>query len=115
MSVAFAYVANTNTLKITGLKSTLDNAFMNDAVVTVTVKNGSHADSPDLSGASWPLTMVYVAASDGDYAVGLTHTLPFLNGKHYLAIIDAFAPVDPERFAHWEFPFKGVTRSGSNG
>jgi hypothetical protein len=110
--MAIVYVANTNNLELRGLKSVSSGEFINDAVVTVTIKDGKVSDS-DLAGESWPLTMEYVVGSDGDYRVGLTHTLPFVAKHHYTAIIDSEVGSPPERTGHWEFPFKASTRTGA--
>lgn len=112
MAASFAYVANTNNLELTGLKSDEEDIFLNDVTITVTIKEGS-ATGDDLGGSTgWPLSMTYVAASDGNYIVGLSHTLPFVNGAKYVAIIDADASdTSAERYGHWEFPFTGKTRT----
>jgi len=109
---SIAYVANSNLLELIGLQSAIDNAYINDAVVTVTIHSGSVTGDP-VAGPTWPLTMVYVAASTGNYQVGLTHTLPFLNKKNYVAEIDANGGSDPELWGHWEFVFTPITRTGT--
>lgn len=102
-----AFVANTNNLTLQGLKDALSGAFINDATVTVTVKT---AAGVDLGGASWPMTMDYVSASDGDYRAVLSAALPFLNGKHYVAYIEAQAGGSPPRVGNWVMKFKAEVR-----
>ena len=106
---AIAYVANTNNLELNGLKSDLENTFINDATVLVTIYDNT---GTEVSGVTWPLQMTYVLASDGNYVLGLTHDLPLVNGKLYKAFIDADgSDSNTERYGHWEFSFKAQTRT----
>lgn len=109
MSAIIAYVENTNTILLTGLKDELDEVFINDANVTVTVKDSTGAE---VAGQVWPATMDYLSGSDGDYALGLTHTLSFAADQSYTAFIDADGSVSGgvERFGHWEMKFKARKR-----
>jgi hypothetical protein len=100
-----AFVANTNVLDLTGLKNELTDAFINDATVTVTVKDASGAQ---VSGQAWPLTMSYVALSDGNYRAFLSSALPFAAKAKYTAYIEANGGAN--LVGHWEFHFTTVTR-----
>lgn len=103
-----AYVGNTNNLELTGLKDDITNAYINDATVTVTVKDSGGLELP---GIAWPLTMDYVPASNGNYRTYLTHTLGLLSGKKYTAFVDADgSDSSTERFGHWEFTFTANKR-----
>lgn len=104
-----AFVGNTNLLELNGLKNEAAGAFVNDASVTVTIKD---AEGANVSGAVWPMTMVYVEASDGDYRVALSHELPFEAKATYTALIEADSGA--EAFGHWEFRFKPLTRAVSD-
>lgn len=99
-----AFIANTNLLDLVGLKAEVGDEFINDAVVTVTIKD---LNGVNLSGETWPLTMEYVSGSDGTYRVALVNTLPFLR-QTYVAHIDVDAGED--RVGHWEYKFKPVIR-----
>ena len=59
--------------------------FVNDATVTVTIKDNKGVEIPD---EVWPFTLPYVVASDGEYS----HTFdPFTSlqaGQQYTVIID---------------------------
>jgi hypothetical protein len=105
--VVTAFVANTNILELLGLKSDVEDVFINDATVTARIrdKNGD-----DVSGQSWPVAMAYVAASDGNYRGTLSDEIALVNKQKYKAIIDADA--GPDRIGHWEFPFTAITRTG---
>lgn len=109
MATQIAFVGNTNNLEINGLKSEVEDTFLNDATITVTIKD---ANGVDVAGEPWPQTMTYLAGSDGNYVLGLTRNLDFSNGAKYTAFIDADASdTATERFAHWQFPFTAQTRT----
>lgn len=115
MAASFAYIANTNNLKLTGLKSDLEKEFLNNLVPTVTIKDSSGNEVSSGSGdpEPWPAYMTYVTDSDGNYAVGLSADLQFIAGEKYTAVIDVIASDTdgtPERIGHWEFPFTAKVR-----
>ncbi|TIN84352.1 hypothetical protein [Mesorhizobium sp.] len=102
------YVGNTNVIELSGLKSAVEGTFVNDASVTVTVKD---KDGANVSGQSWPADMAYVASSDGLYRGILEDDLALTEGEAYVAHVDADAGAN--RVGHWEFNFKARTRFGS--
>ena len=104
-----AFVANTNVLQLLGLKSETDDTFINDATVTVTVTD---ADGVNVTGGAWPLTMSYVASSDGDYRAILSNELPLVAKAKYVATINADGGAD--RVGHWEHHFKPAARSSTD-
>jgi hypothetical protein len=99
------FVANSNVLELQGLKSAIENVFVNDATVTVTLKDSSGAS---VSGQSWPTTMAYVAASSGNYRAIMKDTLALIAGASYTAFIEVNAGAD--RIGHWEFKIKPSVR-----
>ena len=101
------YVANTNVIELIGLKSAIEDEYVNDADVLLTTVRDS--DGVEVSGQSFPWTMDYVADSNGDYRGILQDGLEIENGKTYTAIIDVDA--GPDRIGHWEFPFTPKTRT----
>src|SRR4029077_18100883 len=103
-----AFVANTNVLDLIGLKNEIADSYINDADVTVTIKD---AGSVDVVGETWPLTMAYVAASSGDYRAILSDTLEFAAKTKYLAYITADG--GPDLMARWTYEFKPITRTGT--
>ncbi|RWN11761.1 hypothetical protein [Mesorhizobium sp.] len=102
------YVGNTNVIELSGLKSAVEGTFVNDASVTVTVKD---KDGANVSGQSWPAAMAYVASSDGLYRGILEDDLALVDGETYFAHVDADA--GDNRIGHWEFHFVPKTRRGS--
>ncbi len=102
------FVANTNVLELLGLKSAIEDEFVNDATVTVTVKNKA---GENVTGQTWPTTMDYVAASEGDYRAILEDDLKLEAGKDHTAFIEVDAGAD--RVGHWEYKFKPIVRTGA--
>lgn len=102
------FVANTNVLEIQELKNAILDEFMNDADVTVTVREGD-ADGDAVTGQTWPVTMDYVAASNGKYRSILKDKAELTAGTKYVAVIDVDGGTD--LIGHWEFPFTPKTRT----
>jgi hypothetical protein len=101
------FVANTNMLELLGLRSEIEDEYIDDAAVSVTIKTKAGVE---VSGVTWPLTMAYVAASDGDYRTILSEDLAFVAKADYIAYIEADGGAG--RVGHWELPFKAQTRTG---
>jgi hypothetical protein len=106
--ITVAFIGNTNDLLLTGLKSEIEGAFLDAAVVTVTLKD---LFGVPVAGETWPKPMAYIAGSEGDYVAGLSHLLVFGKDIKYTAFIDADASdTSAERIGHWEFTFTARTR-----
>lgn len=101
-----AFVANTNLLELIGLKSAVEDEFINDATVSVTVKDASGAN---VAGVTWPVTMDYVAASSGDYRAIIPHGAALVSGRQYTAEISVNAGAD--RVGFWRFVFRPLDRA----
>jgi hypothetical protein len=104
------YVANTNVIELSGLKSAIEDEFIADADVTVTVKD---AAGTAVDGQTWPLTLASIDGTEpeGNYRGILKNTLELTAGETYYAHVDADAGAD--RIGHWEFAFVPKTRRGS--
>ncbi|MER9937416.1 hypothetical protein [Mesorhizobium sp. M0088] len=104
------YVGNTNIIELSGLKSLIEDEFIADADVTVTVKD---AEGVAVDGQTWPLTLASIDGTDaeGNYRGMLKDTLELTAGVTYYAHVDANAGED--RVGHWEFAFVPKTRRGS--
>jgi hypothetical protein len=101
-----AFVANTNVLELRGLKSAIEDAFVNDATVSVTIKDASGAN---VAGVVWPLTLAYVATSDGDYRAIIPHGAALTAGRQYTALISADGGTN--RVGFWRFVFRPLDRA----
>ena len=94
------YIDNTNLLELFRLKSAVENTYINDATVTVTLKDEA---GTEVTGQTWPLTLTYVPSSNGDYRGIISEDCEFTEGEPYYAIIEANAGVN--RYGHWEIQF----------
>lgn len=84
MSTLLAYVDNDNQLRVDGLRDA-DDAYINDATVVCTqVLDASDAA---VTGDTFPKTLTYVPASDGNYRGTLQQTLALVDGQTYTATI----------------------------
>lgn len=110
MATCVVYVGNTNIIEVRGLKSAIEDAFVDDADVTATVKD---ADGDEVAGQTWPATLASVDETDspGWYRGILEDGAELVAGTTYYAHIDADA--GPDRIAHWEFAFVAKTRRAS--
>ncbi len=98
---------NDNLLELLALKDVVADTFVNSASVDVTLVD---KDDVEVTGETWPLTMLYVTASDGEYRATLVDTLGLVPDDLYTAIIEVDDGAG--RAAHWEFPVRAETRLG---
>ncbi len=80
------FQANDNILELDGLKNDATSAFINDATVTVTLVD---SDDVNVTGQTWPTTMLYVAASDGIYRATLQDVITLVPDARYTAKVTA--------------------------
>lgn len=88
MSNVKLYVGNDLLIELGGLKNKATGAFINTAIVSVTVLDRAGAE---VSGQAWPLAVPYVSASDGVYRETLVDTLGIVAGKTYTVQVTADA------------------------
>lgn len=84
MSKQVLYIDNTNTITLTGLLNSVTGSYVNDATVTVTVNDSSGSS---VSGETWPVTMDYVADSNGNYQASLDYGLSLTEWDKYTAVV----------------------------
>ena len=102
---AAIYVANDNYIEVDALANGATDAFENSATVTATLKTSGGAE---VAGQSWPLTLNYVADSDGTYRGILDDALSIVAGTTYVVHIEATAS---GLTAHWEISLQAQTRT----
>ena len=100
-----AFVSNTILLRVNGLFNVVDAAFVNAGTVTATIVD---SNDNEVDGETWPITLAYVAASDGNYRVALDDEVAFVAAASYTAKITA---LDGASKGFWEFPFIPQTRT----
>lgn len=91
-------IQNDQTIRVNGLQDEVTESYLNAATVTVTLKA---KDGTEVAGETWPLTLSYVAASDGNYIGNLSDELELTAGRTYFVEITA---VSGEWKGFWRFP-----------
>lgn len=99
------YLSNDNVLTLDELTNIVDGTYINSATVTATVKDST---GTEVSGETWPITLDYVAASNGKYQAVLEDGLVLTNGASYDVEVDIDAGAD--KIAHMVLTVKGRTR-----
>lgn len=87
-----------NIIQLTGLADSAGD-YQNSATVTVTLTDRA---GTEVVGETWPLTMVYVTSSDGNYKATLKDTLTLTRNVKYVAKVSANAGDGKQRY--WEIP-----------
>lgn len=64
MSSGVYFINNSVLVQVLGLRNAADDSYVNNATVAVSIKG---ADGNNLAGETWPVTLAYVAGSNGDY------------------------------------------------
>jgi hypothetical protein len=100
------YIANTNILEVRGLQEAISGDYINNATVSVTIVNDCGAA---ISGQSWPLSMTYVATTNGDYRATISDAAQMIPGRNYFAEISANAGVN--KIGFWRHRFRAVSRN----
>jgi len=101
------YIDNDNVLTLVGLQNSVDSSYLNAATVDVTLVD---SDDTELTGETWPLTMAYVAASDGNYRAILADTITGLSDADAItAKINANAGAGLQ--GHWAVALTATTRT----
>jgi hypothetical protein len=88
--------ANSNLLEVNGLRNGLTNSFVNTALVIATLED---LKGNEIGGQIWPVTLAYVAGSDGCYRTTFAADLTIENEKQYkLTLVVQGDGLD----AHWD-------------
>ena len=80
------YISNDTQIDVTGLQNASDSSYLNSATVTATLKDSAGSE---VSGVSWPLTLSYVASSDGNYSGTIDKAISVSDGVSYFLEITA--------------------------
>jgi len=91
MAQSVIFIDNDNLIELIGLKDIALDAFVNDATVQITLTDTA---GDEVAGQSWPVTLNYVAASDGNYRATLEDGLVLTPGRKYTAVVTADAGSD---------------------
>lgn len=103
------YVENDNVITLVGLKNKVSGDWINNATVTVTLYDENDAE---VSGQSWPASLAYVSASNGNYRATLEDVLNLLPNVEYTAIVTADG--GPGLKGVWKESVSSVTRTSAS-
>jgi hypothetical protein len=91
--------ASDNLLKVSGLKNEATGAYLNSATLTATLYD---TGGTEIVGETWPISLSYVADSDGIYQGNLKDTLTLAPGDVVKIVIVADDGADLKRqFVEW--------------
>lgn len=79
-----AYIGNDNLIEIVGLRDA-DGTYQNAGTVTLTAVND--ATGAPVSGLTLPISLAYIAASNGHYRCTLEDAAALIDGAAYVAIV----------------------------
>jgi len=99
------FISNTNLLEIKGLRNAADLSIINDATLVATIKD--KAGVP-LVGENWPITLDYVAGSEGVYQGLASDLLEIVLNDVYTAEITATRGGDK---GFWKVPVRARNRT----
>lgn len=99
------YKDNTSTVELRGLSNSVDGQWVNDAIVTMTLKDLS---GNLVGGQTWPITLSYIANSRGRYTGSFSHLAEVVPGTTYEATISAILQSGSE--ARWTEPILAKER-----
>lgn len=80
------WLNNSHVVQLSGLRNGLSDEFANAATVVATLKNSNGAE---VAGQAWPVTLAYVANSNGNYNVVLPPNLNLKKSVRYQLSISA--------------------------
>jgi len=107
MSVESLYIDSDNLVTLDALYDNAAAAYVNDATVTVTLTDRA---GNEVSGETWPVTLNYVAGSDGKYRGTLSDTLSITAYSQYTAKV--IADGGPGSKATWYVPVRAIRNNG---
>ena len=85
MSCLRVRVGTTTILTVTGLRNAQTNAYINDGTVECTLLD---ANGDEVAGQTWPVTLTYVTASNGEYSAEIENDLVIESGDTGTAELD---------------------------
>jgi len=96
------YLSADNVVQLGGFQNAIDSSYLNSATVTCTIKDTS---GTAVTGISWPVTLDYVAASNGIYRATIDKAIVLTYGSIYhVEITAAESGID----GFWRIPIQAT-------
>lgn len=106
MSALALSINSDNLITLVGLTNGADSTFINSATVSATLKDSFGVN---VTGQAWPLTLDYVASSNGNYQGTLQDVLA-LSASNYTALVVADSGAGLHR--EWTVPLTAEISTG---
>lgn len=92
------FVLSDNIIEVTDVTNVSTGAYLNDADVTLTLADAASGD--EIEGQTWPLTLSYVTASNGDYRGTINDDISVFDNQLLIAKVTVDAGPGLKRY--WE-------------
>lgn len=79
-------ISNDQTVKLLGLKDQISGDYINGLVDAVTAHLKTK-DGSSVAGETWPITLDYIAGSDGEYQANFDDAIELQNNRSYVVEI----------------------------
>lgn len=79
------YIGNDNLFVVRGLRNRATGDYVNDGTAELTLLD---ADGNEISGQTWPLSLTYIAGSNGDYQGTIEDDIDVEDGEEGTAVVD---------------------------
>jgi len=77
------FINNTNTVSLVGLRSAVDDVFLNSGVGGVVINASAKVTNNGVAVPGSTITLPYIAGTDGEYMANLPATLPLIEDQYY--------------------------------
>jgi len=85
MPIKAIFENNDMLIEVDGLRHSVTNEYINDAIVTVTL----FKDSVEVTGETWPLSMAYVAGTRAVYRAIIIGSIDLVDGERVDIVVSA--------------------------
>lgn len=96
-NITVIFTHNDTVVEVANLRNGLTGEALNNADVSVTMFDASNEE---VDGVTWPLSLLYVADSNGMYRVTLPYTMSLQPNARYKAVL--VVDDGPGLYARWE-------------
>ena len=77
------FINNTNTVSLVGLRSAVDDVFLNSGTGDVVINASAKVTNNNIAVAGSAITLPYIAGTDGEYMANLPASLSLIEDQYY--------------------------------